>query len=288
VSANQRKKAAQNFILVSVSDQSRHLCSAMVELEQEGVMSISSLPSAKFQFPWPGDEGGGPRDRKQVAALTIALQASLARERAAQQANADLLHRQRTLTLEFEHRFVNGLQSITALLSLQAQTTSSEAAEQLAIAARRVAAFGSVHRRLHLLDNQKTVEFRQYLHLLCEDLSGLLFRDDEKDHSITIEGTAIEIETGTAIPLGFIVNELITNAAKYAGGNIIVQIGRTPTAGYSLSVLDDGPGLPAEFDPACCKGLGTKIVLALVKQIRGELKITSADNGRGTKLTVIF
>jgi two-component system, sensor histidine kinase PdtaS len=92
----------------------------------------------------------------------------------------------------------------------------------------------------------------------------------------------------TAIPLGFIVNELITNAAKYAGGSIIVQIGRTPTAGYSLSVLDDGPGVPAEFDPARRKGLGTKIVLALVKQVRGEFKITPADNCRGTKFTVIF
>jgi two-component sensor histidine kinase len=170
---------------------------------------------------------------------------------------------------------------------LQSRTTSPEAAEQLAIAARRIAAFGSVHRRLHLLDNQKTVEFREYLNLLCKDLTALLFQDDD-GRSITIKGPTIEIETVTAIPLGFIVNELITNAAKYAGGNIIVQIGRTPAAGYSLSVLDDGPGLPAEFDPARCKGLGTKIVLALVKQIGGKLKITPPDNGRGTDFTVIF
>jgi two-component sensor histidine kinase len=63
------------------------------------------------------------------------------------------------------------------------------------------------------------------------------------------------MDTTTAIPLGFIVNELITNAAKYAQGSILVQIGRSAHAGYSLSVLDDGPGLPAGFDPACCKGL---------------------------------
>jgi two-component sensor histidine kinase len=46
--------------------------------------------------------------------------------------------------------------------------------------------------------------------------------------------------------------------------------------------------MPAEFDPARCKGLGTKIVLTLVKQIGGELKIMPGDNGRGTKFTVIF
>jgi two-component sensor histidine kinase len=255
--------------------------------EQEGTMSIFSLPTAKFQPQWLGDEERSPQDGKQVAALTAALRASLARESVSQQANADLLRRQHILTLEFEHRFLNGLQWITALLSLQSRTTSSEAAEQLEIAARRVAAFGSVHRRLHLLDNQTTVEFSQYLHLLCKDLSCLLFKDDD-GLSITVECPTIEIETSTAIPLGFIVNELITNAAKYAGGNVTVQIGETPAAGYFLSVLDNGPGVPAEFDPARCKGLGTKIVLALVKQIQGELTITPVDDGRGTKFTVIF
>jgi two-component system, sensor histidine kinase PdtaS len=248
-------------------------------------MSVSSLPVGKFQFPWRV-KGAILRTRSN-AALTAALEASLARERASQQANAVLLQSQKTLALEFDHRFINGLQWITALLTLQSRNTSPEAAEQLAIAARRVAAFGSVHRRLHLLDNQRTAEFRQYLQLLCKDLSGLLLRDDDDD-GITVEGPTIEIGTTTAIPLGFIVNELITNAAKYARGSIIVQIGGTPAAGYSLSVLDDGPGMPTEFDPARCRGLGTKIVLALVKQIGGELKIMPGDNGRGTRFTVTF
>jgi two-component system, sensor histidine kinase PdtaS len=251
-------------------------------------MSISSLPVAKFEFPWAPEEERDPRDRRQIAALTAALQASLARESVSRQGNVELLQRQHTLALEFEHRFANGLQWIASLLSLQSRTTTPEAAAQLAIAARRVAAFGSVHRRLHLLDNQKIVEFSQYLHLLCTELSGLLFQDDERDHSITIEGTSIEIETAIAIPLGFIINELITNAAKYARGNIIVQIGGTPAAGYSLSVQDDGPGLPPGFDPARCKGLGTKIVLALVKQIQGELTIVPGENGSGTKFAITF
>jgi two-component sensor histidine kinase len=104
-----------------------------------------------------------------------------------------------------------------------------------AIAARRVAAFGSVHRRLHLLDNQRTVEFSQYLHLLCKDLSVLLFQQDDDGHSITVEGPTIEIETATAI--GFIVNELTTNSAKYAPGNVVIQFRGTPAAGFTV-----GPG----------------------------------------------
>jgi two-component sensor histidine kinase len=168
---------------------------------------------------------------------------------------------------------------------LQSRTTTPEAAAQLAIAARRVAAFGSVHCRLHLLDSQKTVEFNQYLRLLCNDLSDLLFQDAENNYSITVEGPTIEIATTIAIPLGFIVNELITNAAKYARGNIIVQIRGTPP---SLSVLDDGAGLPVGFDPARCKSLGMKIVLALAKQIGGMLQFAPGEKGQGTKFTVTF
>ena len=65
-------------------------------------MSISSLPVAKFQFPWAPEEERDPRDRKQVAALTAALQASLARESVSRQGNVELLQRQHTLALEFE------------------------------------------------------------------------------------------------------------------------------------------------------------------------------------------
>ena len=158
----------------------------------------------------------------------------------------------------------------------------------MAIAARRVAAFGSVHCRLHLLDSQKTVEFSEYLRLLCGDLSDLLFQDAENSYSITAEGPLTEIATTIAIPLGFIVNELVTNAAKYAHSDIIVQIGGSPLTGYSLSVLDAGPGLPVGLDPAQCKSLGMKIVLALAKQIEGILEFVPGDNGEGTKFTVTF
>jgi two-component sensor histidine kinase len=250
-------------------------------------MSVSSLPVGKFEFPWRVRKGAILRARGN-AALTAALDASLARERASRQANAVLLQSQRTLALEFDHRFLNGLQWITALLTLQSRGATPEVAEQLAIAARRVVAFGSVHRRLHLLDNQRTAEFNQFLRALCEDLSDLLFQGAEDGHTLSVEGTTIDMETATAIPLGFIVTELVINAAKHAQGDIIVRIGGTPAAGYSLSVLDDGPGVPSGFDPAHSKGLGMTIVLALVEQIRGTLKILPGDNGRGTKFTVYF
>jgi two-component sensor histidine kinase len=131
------------------------------------------------------------------------------------------------------------------------------------------------------------VEFKQYLQQLCEDLSGLLL-EGETDCTIIIEAAEIDIPTGFAIPLAFIVNELITNSAKYAKSNITVRLETTPIIGHSLSVSDDGPGLPEGFDPARSKGLGMKIIAALVKQIGGVLHIAPGDEGHGTRFTIKF
>jgi len=245
------------------------------------------MQEAVFQFPW---RRAGERDTfepAQHAALIAELQAARAREEAWLREKSDLFRRQDMLAQEFEHRLVNSLQIIVSLLSLQSRTAGPEAAAQLTVAANRVASFGRVHRRLHLLDHQESVEFKQYLQHLCEDLSGLLFQE-ENERSIAVEGATIDIPTVLAIPLGFIVNELITNSAKYAKSNITVRLETSPSIGHSISVLDDGPGLPAAFDPAASKGLGMKIVGSLVKQIGGELQIAPGKSGRGACFKVTF
>jgi len=249
-----------------------------------------SSPGSGTKFPIPLRHGveSGERDQKSYDLLAAELQAALAREQTALQEKRRLSERQVMLAQEFEHRLINGIQLIVSMLSLQSRTaTTPEAADQLTIAARRVSAIGRIHRRLHLLDHQECVDFKEYLQRLCEDISGLLFQDGT-GYAIVVEGTKIEIPATLAIPLGFIVNELITNSAKYAEGHVTVRIEATSPADRSLSVIDDGPGLPAEFKPANSKGLGMKIVLSLVQQIGGVLLVRSGDNGRGTCFTVKF
>jgi two-component sensor histidine kinase len=226
--------------------------------------------------------------QKSHAALTAELQAALVREALCLREKNELAERHVMLAREFEHRLVNGLQLIVSLLSLQSRTaTTPEAADQLIIAARRVSALGRVHRRLHLLDHQESVEFKEYLQCLCEDLSSLLV-EEGSGYAIGVEGAKVEIPTTLAIPLGFIVNELITNAAKYAAGHVTVRIEATSPTEHSLSVVDDGPGWPAGFKPENSKGLGMKIVLSLVQQVGGTMHILPGHNGRGTRFTVKF
>jgi len=74
---------------------------------------------------------------------------------------------------------------------------------------------------------------------------------------------------------------------KYAAGDIIVRI-QTSAPTVLLSISDDGPGLPADFDPMKQKGLGMKLIQSLAKQIGGTLQFASGDGERGTRLMVSF
>ena len=74
---------------------------------------------------------------------------------------------------------------------------------------------------------------------------------------------------------------------KYATGDIIVRI-ETLAPTVLLSIVDDGPGLPADFDPMKQKGLGMKLIQSLTKQIGGTLEVAPGDGERGTRLTVSF
>jgi two-component system, sensor histidine kinase PdtaS len=199
-----------------------------------------------------------------------------------------LLQRQDVLSKEADHRLLNGMQMIVSLLSLQSRlATNDEVASHLADASNRVAMIESVHRHLHRFDGETTAAFKPYLEDLCRDFSTMLSWDEHSDRSIAVEGIEINLPATSANPLGFIANELITNAAKHGKGRIIVRLEQT-SKGYALSVLNDGPSLPDGFDPSACKGLGMKIIRSLVGQMRGALQFGSGDNRHGTRFTVLF
>jgi two-component sensor histidine kinase len=256
---------------------------------KEGPMSNSiSAREPVFRFPKWRTVERNLIDQRRYDALAAELQASHAREQALRDEKRDFTQRQVMLAQEFEHRITNGLQLIASLLSLQSRAMPTpEARTQLTIAARRVVALGTVHHRLHLLDQPANVELKQFLIDLCDDLSGLLFQN-RTDHSILVEGTKVEIPSSLASALGLIANELITNSVKHANSNITVRIEKKARAAYSLSVLDDGPGLPAGVEAVKSKGLGMKLVLSLVEQIGGDLQIVPRDDAHRTCFTVTF
>ena len=103
-----------------------------------------------------------------------------------------------------------------------------------------------------------------------------------------MRGFEITLPSVIGIPLGFIVSELITNAAKYGNGRILVRLEPNPGNGYALSISNDGPGLPVGFDPVARHGLGMRIIRSLVKQIGGELRFGRSNNNQGARFVVLF
>jgi two-component sensor histidine kinase len=224
---------------------------------------------------------------EQMHDLVMELEASHQRESILIRDRNDLIERQKLLTQEFEHRLVNGLQIVASLLSLQSRNAVSPAAAiQLNDAALRVAAISRVHRRLHLLDNQEKVDFRGYVQELCADLSALLLHDNQ-NRKIFVSGTDGYLPVAVAIPLGFIVSELVTNSTKYTEGDTTVHVAGGD-AEHSLTVTDQGPGLPDGFDRLQGRGIGMNIMRSLVKQIGGTLQFGPGKYGTGTSATVSF
>ena len=213
----------------------------------------------------------------------IALDACLLRQK------DETIQNQALLKSESDHRLLNDLQMIVSLLSLQSRATAnSEAASQLAAAADRIAMIGSIHRRLHSFEGATTVAFKKFLEGLCSEFSSLMSAGQSGQRDIAVEGVEIELPLVTCRPLGFIANELITNAAKYGKGQIKVRLERTLGKGYALSVSNDGPSLPEGFDPAASKGMGMRIIRSFVERIGGALRTCRGDNNQGTRFTVQF
>src|SRR3954463_5646632 len=197
-------------------------------------MTISSLANQR-QLRQSNEQAS--RHETDRAALT----ASLLREKELLSEMSVLSQQQDLMAQEFDHRLGNHLQMIVSLLSLQSLAAPTpEAAAQLTIAAGRVAAFGRVHRRLHFLDRQKNVEFKQYLRTLCVDIADLLLQKGA-GRAVVVEGADITLPSTFGIPLGFLVAEAITNSVKYAAGDIIVRI-QASTPDILLSISDNGPG----------------------------------------------
>ena len=218
----------------------------------------------------------------------IRLRVALAEMEARLRQQDELIQKQELLSRESDHRLMNDLQMTISLLSLQSRSaTNAEASAQLAVAADRVSTIARIHHRLHSYDGVKAVEFRKFIEEFARDFSAML-SSNERPEQIVVEGVDINLPAATAIPLGFIVSELITNAAKYGNGRIAIRLHPDPARGYALAVSNDGPALPEGFDPGAGKGLGMRIIQSFARQIGGELRIGRGDDGKGARFTVLF
>jgi len=146
-----------------------------------------------------------------------------------------------------------------------------------------------IHQNLYQSEHINDVDIEKYLKELVHYLSDI-FYGGNKNIEVVVDARNIKFDIDTAIPLGLIVNELVSNAYKYAfdkrdRGKIEVGIKALNEIDFELHVDDDGAGLPDDFDPKKSKSLGLKLVKILSKQLRGKF---SSRSNNGANFTVFF
>lgn len=187
------------------------------------------------------------------------------------------------LLMEIHHRVKNNLQIISGLLNLQSLYAGNpQIVHHLRECENRIMAMAMVHESLYQSSNLARITARDHI----KNLAAALLSSESTGAHIQLE-TAIEdisLDLDTAIPCSLIVNELVTNAIKYAfagrqEGTLRIALSRDGDGMLTLSVGDDGSGLPHDHDINSTDSLGMKLVRRLVtSQLKGTLEIVS-ENG---------
>ncbi len=213
-------------------------------------------------------------------------------------AEETLARTEETRIKEIHHRIKNNLQVISSLLSLQAEKFSDkETMEAFRESQNRVVSMSLIHEELYKGKNMETLDFAVYLRKLTSELLRSYSIGNE-NVSLILDIEPIYMEMDTAVPLGIIVNELVSNSLKHAfpeGNEGEIRISLLGLENYeiegekdlqfTLSIADNGKGFPENIDFRNTSSLGLQLVNILVEQIEGSIEL---KRGKGTEFNINF
>lgn len=193
------------------------------------------------------------------------------------------------LVREVHHRVSNSLQMVLSFVSMQAgQTADPSARDALQATQNRIQAISKVHHRLYTRDDLTTIDLDDYLGTLVEELRASMDKGD-RPVALDLRADPVLVSPDEAVSIGVIVNELVSNAAKYAfadgdGGSITIELAGQE-GGYTLSVTDDGTGFDSAA-PATGTGMGMRIVNAVTRSLDSQLESLAPAKGSAFRLAV--
>ncbi|MGW8279921.1 sensor histidine kinase [Sphingomonas aurantiaca] len=241
-----------------------------------GVLEVDSPDEGKFE----------PADLAFMQGFANLIGVAIERQQAEQRLS-DAMEHQELLTREASHRVKNSLALVSAMLNLQMQEDDDPRITRLlGDAQARITAIAQTHDQLWRGEQVGIVALDD---LVCGIATGLA--EQAPNHRIECDIDAILISADTAIPVGLLVTELVTNAIKYAyddaGGAIAVTI-RSADGRIVLTVSDTGAGLPTDFDlkAASRQSLGMRMIGSLARQLRGTIVIENGAVGTCATLDI--
>jgi PAS domain S-box-containing protein len=241
------------------------------------------FPVLFSMYPLPAADGIVTR------AVCVAIDITK-RKQAEEQIRASLEEKERLLQ-EIHHRVKNNMQVISAFLSLQARKIKDPAVRQMFTdSEHRIRTMALIHENLYQSKSFGRIRMQEYLGRLTDFLlrsyEGVAARV-----TLTLEATDVCLDIDTAIPCGLIVNELVSNALKYAfpegrKGSIRISFARVEGVGYEMVFSDDGIDLPDSVDFGTTDTLGLSLVHGLVTtQLGGTIRI---QREKGTTFIIRF
>ncbi|MDX5347070.1 MAG: hypothetical protein LPJ89_10320 [Hymenobacteraceae bacterium] len=194
------------------------------------------------------------------------------------------------LLKEVHHRVKNNLQIITSMLNLQARHVSDPAASQVLREVKdRVKSMSMLHQRLYQQDDLAYINLADYTDSICTSLFRSYGVGPDKVQ-LKLCVPPLQLDLDTAINLGLIINELVSNTLKHAfpdnrTGVLIVEAAAVGPDSYQLTIADNGTGIPQNKDLTESKSFGLKLVTAIISKLNGTLKINS---DKGTIINIFF
>lgn len=193
------------------------------------------------------------------------------------------------LLTEIHHRVKNNLAIISGLLELQSgNVESTQIKDVLADSIYRIKAIALLHEKIYQSENLTSINIGDYLSEFIKAISEYYAKKD-KLIQVDLKIPETFVSLPSAIPLGLIVNELITNAYKHAfkgrdKGKIMVELNSSSQT-YILTIRDDGVGLPDDVLTGKTKKLGMTLLHGMINQLKGKLEI-NRNNGTAFMITV--
>ncbi|RQD84447.1 PAS domain S-box protein [Methanosalsum natronophilum] len=198
--------------------------------------------------------------------------------------------RSQTIIKEIHHRVKNNLQVIASLLNMQSRLFKHDKKVQNAFedSQRRIISMSLAHEKLYSTENVASIEISDYVESLVSNISQMYNNIDKKIKTETVV-TKNYLDMDKTIPIGLIINEIITNSYKHAftgkdSGKIKISFVQVDDA-YELVVQDDGIGIPDNLDYDNMKSLGLTVINLLVKQLNGKIEM---DRSNGTTYTIVI
>ena len=195
------------------------------------------------------------------------------------------------LLKEVHHRVKNNLQTVSSLLRMQGRSIEdAQTLSQIRSSQNRVVCMAMVHEMLYQREDLSCIEYSTYVHQLGDYLVKSI-KGPESNIRLNIDIPEIELGIDTAIPLGLLINEAVTNALKYGfegrdSGEISISLEKEDKHEFVLRIGDDGIGYPESMDYQSSKSLGLKLIHNLSRQLKGS--VIRDLSKRGTNYVIRF